>query len=404
MQGLKSGRGAALAMLLALAATVAVGATPEKRGQKETSKTLPRDASKDSAAAVLATFDADLIRNIVRWREGTLSVSDAVALDPDLRASAAALTAEHLKRLRALIPTWIAEERAAAKNPTLSSAALAAPLFARLINEMAFDAIDSAGPEHDRLLRQAVLSPEACRYWVGTAFARRLSMIQAAPAEIRPALLSAEATLLSRWGRPRPDLPPRPAKAQLDAAEHAVTLLRQGLPTSALPMTPFLAGRAFHPDRKPDTPDYWQKCARNQWWLRSQLADGKTDPVQALTLFRYAMLAPADEFVPKDYRSGPPPTGELAMKQYPRAAEYFNVQGTTTVRVALDGKGTLLSATVIDRKIRVAGVRNARPLAFETVFDQASLDSSKERTYPTGPAAAQFETVWNLLEEADDEK
>jgi hypothetical protein len=228
-------------------------------------------------------------------------------------------------------------------------------------------------------------------------------MIQAAPLAARPALLAAERELLSRWGSPRQGLPARPSAAELEGADQAIARLRAGLPISAEPMTPFLAAKVFGRNRKPGRSDRWQQCAKSQWWLASQLANGKTDPTAALTLFRYSTMLDVRELAPAAYVASAgavkPAEGQLT---YPPEATFFQVEGTTTIQADKDADGKLLKASVVARKIKVPGVRDNQPLAFETLFDAASLDFARKRSYPADKdASLKFELVWRLAEGKD---
>jgi hypothetical protein len=360
-------------------------------------------ADAPTVQALLAEQDAALVKGVVAWNENALALPDDMTLDPSLREWVAQLEREHGARMRTLVPAWIAEERAAAKDPNLRGADLIQALYLRSINEIAIGSVESVGPVHDEAWLKAVLAPTACRFLPLAHFARRIAMIQAAPPDTRPALLAAEKELLSRWGTPRQGLPPRPAAAELMAADHAITRLREGLPVTAAPMTPLLAGQVFARDRKPGKPDRWEQCARSQWWLQSQLADGKTDRTQALRIYRFATMPDVGDFVPADYKPKAASTAQPAGKPaYPPAANYFHVEGETTLHVSTDDQGHAFKAEVVARQMRVPGVRDNRPLAFETLLDDAALQFARQRSYPVGKAGkAEFVMEWNLNEGSD---
>ena len=350
--------------------------------------------------ALLAEQDAELVRQVVDWNLRSFELPENMELDQALRDSVAQLVRDHAARLRTLVPAWISEERVAAKNPNLRGAGLAHVMYLRSINEMAIESIESAGAAHDEAWLKAALVPTACRSMYPTNFARRIAMVQAAPADVRPALLSAEEQLLSRWGTPRQGLAPRPSAEEMAAADAAVARVREGLPVTAVPMTPFLAGQLFARDRNPGKADRWEQCAKSQWWLQSQLADGKTERTQALTIYRYSTMLDVDDFVPAGYKSKPPTGGKPV---YPRAASYFYAEGTTTLQVSTDDQGKAVSAMVVARDVRVPGVRDNRAVAFEGLFDEASLDYARRRTYPAGkPGKTQFVMTWKLSEDADE--
>ena len=148
-------------------------------------------------------------------------------------------------------------------------------------------------------------------------------------------------------------------------------------------MAPGLAGRLFDRDRKPGKPDgmeRWDKCAKGQWWLASQLAAGKVDKLAALTIYRYSTMANADEYAPTSVRQQAAPARPGDGKSaYPPVAAYFGAEGSTTVEALTDGQGKFIKAKVLARKITVPGVHDNAPVAFETLLDTASLDQAAKR-------------------------
>lgn len=350
---------------------------------------------------LLAEADAALVTQVLAWNRGAFELPDEVTLDPPLRDALAQLAHDHLEHLRTLLPAWIAEERAAAKNPALRGGELASALYRRSINELAIWSVESAGPAHDEAWLKAVLAPTACRDLAPGFFAQRAEHIQAAPVESRPALLAAEKVLLSRWGTQREGLAPRPSAAEMAAADQAVERLREGLPVAAAPMTPFLAGQLFARDREPGKPDRWERCAKSQWWLLSELADGKTDRMQALTVYRYSTMLDAADFVPHGFKPKAGAAKEVdGRPDYPLAATYFHVEGNVSLQASTDEQGRAYKAEITARQLRVPGVLGNRPLAFETLLDEASLDYARRRSYPVGNARqVQFAMQWNIKED-----
>lgn len=354
--------------------------------------------------ALLAEQDAELVKGVVAWSKSAFELPDDMALDPSLHEAVAPLVRDLQVRLRTLVPTWIAEERAAAKDPNLRGANLAEAMYLRSLNEMVLGFVESVGPAHDEAWLRAALAPGTCRKLFPSYFARRIAMIQAAPIDVRPTLLAAEKELLARWGTVRQGLAPRPATAELVVAYQAVTRLREGLPVTAAPMTPFLAGQVFDRDRKPGKPDRWEQCATSQWWLQSQLAERNADRTRALAIYRYSTMPDVNDLVPEGVKSSSGPTRSADGKPgYPRAARYFQVEGATTLKVSLDDQGKVFKAEVVAREIRVPGVRNNRPLAFETLFDDAAIEFARQRTYSAGGAREeQFVMTWKLGEDGDE--
>lgn len=348
------------------------------------------------AQAQLAAQDAEIAAQMVAWNEAFFQI-DETTLPPDLRAPVAGLVRTHSERLRRLMPAWIAEERAATA-PGLKSDDLRHALVVRSINEMALQTVESLGATQDEAWSRAASSPKACQHQNGTFFRRRIAVIQAAPADLQPTLLAAEGELLAHWGTRRQDLPPRPERADLLAADFAIARLRAGLPVSALPMTPVLAAQVFDRDRKPGRSDVWEQCARSQWWLQSQRVDDKADRKQALTVYRYATLQNIDDFISRQQQpkatAGGPPEDPAA---FPLAASVFRLRGATTLRVSIDDAGKPTRIEILERRVRAPGLRDTRPVAFEAVFDDASLAQANQRSYPAGKAmGARFVAEWRF--------
>jgi hypothetical protein len=320
-------------------------------------------------------------------------------LDADARKAATEIGKAHLERVRTLLPQWIEQERAVAGNPGLRGWTLSQSLYFRVVNEMAIWSIESAGPANDEAWIKAALTPKACYFIPQYVFARRIAMIQAAPIEVRATLLEGERQLLSRWGSKRENLPERPSAAQFRAADHVITRLRVGLPTDALPMPAYLAGQLLTRDQKSQLNDLGQ-CAKSQWWLASQLEHGNTDRRQALTLYLYSRMDDAQQtFVP------PGITQQMVAKLatgdksgYSPVATHFHVEGVTVIETELDDQGKFIRAEVVSRKLKVPGVRDNPPIAFETMLDAAALDyAEKGRSYTADQGKRiQFEKNWRL--------
>jgi hypothetical protein len=227
-------------------------------------------------------------------------------------------------------------------------------------------------------------------------------MFQAAPVEVRATLLEGERQLLSRWGSKRQNLPERPSAAQFSAADQVITRLRADLPVDAVPMSAYLAMQVFAREHKPNQLDVWGQCAKSRWWLASQLDHGNTDRTQALTQYRYSRMEDAQQgFVPA------PVAQQMAAKLatgdksgYSPVATYYQVEGVTAVEVELDDQGKFIRAQVASRKLKVPGVRDNPPIAFETLLDAAALDyAEKGRNYPADKGKnLKFEMVWRLEE------
>jgi hypothetical protein len=356
------------------------------------------DAAPLTVQELLAEEDLALVNEWAEHDRREFAVPDDIPLDPPLREAAERMAQEHAARVRELLPVWIAQERAASGTENLRSAALSHLIFRRVLNEEAIWWVEGGGQANDDAWLKAALAPKACSQLPPTYFGRRMAMIQSAPLESRPALLAAEREMLLRWGTKRQSLPRRPEAAELDAAARAITLLRAGMPVTVEPMTPFLAWQLFMRNRKPGKPDRWEQCAQSQWWLASQLADGKADRTKALAVYRYSTMLDVGDFVPSSVMKGPAATRPEDGKQtYPPAARYFDAEGSTTVEVETDVNGKFVDARVVGREITVPGVRDNPPVAFEALFDAAALDYFAKRSYADGKAGRhEFKLVWRL--------
>lgn len=361
-------------------------------------------AATPTAQELLATQDQETIGTMTTWHKQVFQLPDDLQLDPSLRQAANQIAQEHLARVRAAAPAWIAQARAASGNSGLLSRAQMEALYARSVNELAIWSVESGGPAQDDAWLNAALAPAACDMPGSPYFSRRIALIQTAPADSRAALLAGERELLSRWGSKRQHLPARPTAQELNAADHAIARMRAGQKIAAAPMPPGLAGRLFDLDRKPDQPSWaerWDKCAKSQWWLASQLASGKVDKITALNIYRYSTMIDAKDYVPEALvqNAAARRPGE-AKPAYPPVAAFFGAEGSTIIETHADDQGRFLKAQVISRKITVPGVSDNAPIVFETLFDAAALDAAEKRhqNSPDNKPISQFELKWHLTE------
>lgn len=360
-------------------------------------------AETPTAQELLAAQDQETVSSMLVWNKQLFNLPDDLPLDPALRQAANQIAQEHLARVRTLGPAWIAQERAAARNPGLLSHAQIVALFARSVNELAIWSVESGGPEQDEAWLKAALAPMACYAPASPYFSQRIAMIQAAPVDSRAVLLAGERELLSRWGTRRQHLPPRPTLQELQAADHAIARMRAGLSVTAAPMTPGLAGRLFDRDRKPGqskAADRWDRCAKSQWWLASQLASGKVDKMKALTIYRYSTMIDASDYAPAAAQKAAAPRPSDGKQTYPPVAGFFGVQGSTITETHIDDQGKFVKAQVVARAITVPGVYDNAPVAFESLFDAAALDAAEKRhkNSPGNPPVVRTEMKWVLSE------
>lgn len=331
----------------------------------------------------------------------------ALRLDPELRAAADKLAAEHLARIDKLLPAWLDEERKlqSAGGKTPSSFTVFYAVLARIDNELALWQIEpgDANYEHATL---AVLrtSPRVCEMtgdYRFTDFASRILRIQAMPEKQRAAALATERQLLAHWGQPRAALAPWPDPLPQDAA---LALLRRG-PADAehrtrLALTPKLAAVVFGSAKDYPSMHPVERCVLQQWWLQESLHEGAT-PAAVLNAYRYGTMITTVDRMPEAYGkadasskidpASPPP--------YPALAKRFVATGKTTVHVQVDADGKPRQASVTDRRIDVQGIRGVRPVAFENAFDAMSVRYALEgRRYdkPAGDTPATLRLVWTL--------
>ena len=89
---------------------------------------------------------------------------------------------------------------------------------------------------------------------------------------------------------------------------------------------------------------------------------------------------------------------------YPPLAGIYEVQGSVVLQLKIDAEGQFKGATVVDRKLSVPGLQGARPLAFETSLDEATIALAAKATYSkpepsqlsNGVMTARKEYAWTL--------
>ena len=359
--------------------------------------------SDDPVAKIKNALHDDLLRYFTLDKE--------FVLDPALRAAAEKIAEEHVARMDKLFPAWIEEERvhqsSAGKPP--SSNSVHGAVYARMLNELALWQLEPGDAHYENATLTALRTgPGACEVPGDPRFldfASRIMRIQILPAAERDAMLASERTLLSHWGQPRANPAPWPDPLPQQAA---YALLQRGSadadhPRLALP--PLLAYYVLGKGVDYAGLQFWDRCRLQQWWLNESLRQG-TAPAAALNAFRYGtMLTVVDRIGnawdkpgaadAKD-SAGPPP--------YPVIASRYGATGVTTVNVRLDAAGKPLDAVVTGRKVEVPGIRGVRPVAFENVFDAATVKyavgAGRHYDKPSGKEPYKFQMNWSL----DDDK
>ena len=333
-------------------------------------------AAPPESPAESAMRDRTLVDSYVQWAVHILEVPSTPDVDPALHDALAKMTGEHFTRLRQQLPNWLAEERAHAATP-LSRQKLDQAINNRFLNEIALWRLESPGPEYDAVYTHAILHPGVCDSPARNSYLGVLvNLMASVPAADRATLLAGERKLLAHWGQARAGLPARPARSLSQDEDAAIGRLRSGDAVPEVPMPPVLANSAFKGELASAGSDV--TCALHQWGLAQALRRGS--PASALAAWRYATMRTAADWAPAAAHEAKP-------TDYPPAAAFGGVTGTTAVEITRDPQGRYLSGRVAERHVDVPGVRDNPPVAFETIFDGVSLATAPLRaTLPPVPA------------------
>ena len=386
---------------LGLAASLGAGhaATAEKAPAKPVAKPAAKVAAKPAAAPPVppiaasapaatpvmpewgASEIARVFKNNVAPRFTVLSDD---LLDPQTRAAAEAMQAEHLPRVRALMERWFLEELGQ-PNPQRAFARM----LARLANEFALWGRDSTGPAQDAALAQALQISGMCRPAGPKAseLVMRLARLRGLPAEVHQQAVAAEAELLARWGQPR-----QVSDAEPLAAEEALLQLRATGQAPKTPLPPVLAYFYLGDDedrrRDPELADPATRCAMHQW--------AGAGPAQ----FRAAMALQAADFFWQDRRKAA--ERDADDDPYPKLSTYFGARGVITVVADVNAEGRAVRVKVIKRAVEVPGVRDARAFAHEGTLELATLAKARAEDWSAAaashgsPKAVGREYQWSL--------
>jgi hypothetical protein len=335
-------------------------------------------AEAPAPAASTAAADRQLVDGYLGWMAKVFAVPAGADVDTSLREAMTTMVDEHLARLRRLLPAWIAEERARAKAP-LANGDLNRAIHNRVVNELALWRLESPGAGYDAVLTRAILHPGICDRPPRDSYLGVLMVwLQAAPPADRPTLLSGERTLLERWGTRRGELPPRPSKSLSEDESEAIARLRSGAAAPDVPMPPVLANAASKGEAIPEMADV--DCALHQWGLARALRRGDA-PAVALQSWRYATIRTAT-----DWSAPPPPSAaKRDPAGYPPVAQAWAVTGSIDVQVQPDTQGRFASARIAGRHLVVPGVTDNPPVAFETLFDGATIAGAPMRFKAVAP-------------------
>jgi len=382
--------GIGLAMLLAWAGPSAAAEKPKRPGNPAKPALVMPAASASApapSAAAAPALDEDFQRYLNQFFKTYIAPRFTVRpddrLDDEMRAAAEAMQAEHLPRVKALLEAWLLEEL---KQPQPKLAFRR--MQARVANELAIWGRDTTGPAQDAALAQALQRSGVCRP-VGSKLGDlvvRLALLRDLPADARREALQAERQLLARWGQPRQvdETPP------LDAEEQLLRVRALGLPPKK-PVPPVLAhaylGDVDDTRRDPLLAGVDVRCAMHQW------AGG------SVAQFRAAMALQAPDLFWRSRVEAVEPSADD--DPFPRMLGYFGATGLVTVSADVNAQGRPVRLWIAKRELKVPGLRDVRPFAFEGMFDLASLTMARSMDWAAaapkeGVKTVQREFVWGL--------
>ena len=369
-----SGGGLMKALAAALLVTLVAGAAAQTPGSASTKP--GQGATRAAAAGVAAAPDEVTAFGIEQLRM-YFALSPAWQPDPAFKAAVADIAAAHIKRVSALIPDWVAEERASSRKP-LTHYELTFRLSRRQVNEIALTSLESAGEAHDEAWLAVYSRPAACNAPPNVdGFAARMAMLEELPKEQRDAALAGERALLLRWGTVRGGLPQRSAASVEMQVAQKIGQIKAGGKRDSPPMSPQLAFLLL--TRTDESPLYRKdRCAVARWWLSMQPAGDASARRKVLDELRYTtMFGIAD----RDYSERDSAAKPDLVASYPPLATRYHVEGLITLKLSIDAEGKLQRAEVLRRDIQVPGIRGNRPVAFETLLDAAAVARAASNRY-----------------------
>jgi hypothetical protein len=318
-----------------------------------------------------------LIDEYVESIRTLLTLPDDLPIEPALRHALDRMTAEQMPRIAEVVRGW-ASATDTGSTVAVSENNLRRRLSARLVNEMALWHLESPGAAYDAALLPAVLDPGSClatldRY----GWARQAVLLQRVAASERQIVLDGERKLLQRWGSPRDRLPARPSPSLADQENALIARARAGEPVPMPAMPPVLAHMLLVDD--PSDMDPNVGCALHRWGLAHALAAANADRSERLLAYRYEILPLSHPWLGS--------SNAVAQSDgYPQLAKSFRAQGAVMLKITLDANARFKRAVVAARDITIDGVSD-RPVAFEWMFDEASLARAASSAY-TLPAGA----------------
>jgi hypothetical protein len=327
-----------------------------------------------SCAAAQKSEQTDMLDGLHTTLVQPYTVSGDLAVDPSLREAAKTLFYQHHQRMRALMDQWAEEERRI--DPKLNLNALARRLMSRYYTEFAWWQLDSAGSEADLIEQTVAMSPSACYPHASakTFVDDWVYQLSRLPPHQRAAAIQAQAQILGRWGTNRTGAASVVTPSIDERAWRAIDALVRERKAPALPLTPILAwqtlGAAAPEELRSDA---LAVCALRQWNLALERQErGGPLPSERWSVHRQARMKSAMDWFP---RPAYPPE---ATSGYPEVAQRLEVEGVIRLEVELDAQGRFSKATVVRRTLTVPGVRDQRPIAHETLFDDWSIERARK--------------------------
>lgn len=311
-------------------------------------------ASAAGPPAAAPPGDAERIERVMLRIAADFDTRTLLRMGPALQQQVEALAAEHLQRVRERLAAWWVEERALPGPVSLEERARS-----WLGNEYALWRIDSLGPEDDALQRRLLAAPENClRYSDPPGLRFVVAQIERLPVAERPKALALERDRLARWGLDRGALPAWPETMPED---QLAKLVNAALRTEeeVVPPLPTALIRAHARDADQSLmANLYLRCVAVAWWLqRTGDAPGTLAPARLALMPRARSAVVGVKAEPGGY----PPLAALR-----------GIEGRLAVAVDVDADGRPQQPRIVRRAVTVPGVRG-RPVAFETLFDTATL-------------------------------
>jgi hypothetical protein len=342
-------------------------------------------------AADVAKEDEEIVRTNMTWMQSIFALPARLELDADVRTAAETMAAAHLARLPEVFKLWVTEERRF-QGAATDVGRLAQAVAARTFNHLALWRLQSAGPAFDAAWAALLEQPQLCRpaERASSYFSLLAARWQLAPAEHRHAVLEGERVLLERWAQMPASLLDRPLRSSAQAVTELVRRSRESGARRRVPMAPVVA------DILLGQQDFERKvgplpCAVTQWWFREQRAADPAAGEAALLAVRYEWMPAVTAWSETEKSS----SGGAKQGEYPPLAARWDVTGTVLVDVAIDATGAR-TARIAERRIAVAGVRGVRPVAFEALLDEASLQRGEAAQPTTDKRNLRLEFKWSL--------